>query len=104
MASESFDVRNHVFERRHLRIAVFDPRLQRLTGDLVAVHRKRPPLGNSLEARPNLLLVAVREMTKGAFLVEYFLPFGRGPRRSMTRSFRARFCRRVLRHERSGHR
>ena len=68
----------HVFEWRHQLVSVFDPVLQAVVGNLIVVHGERPALGNSLQSRPDLLLVAGVVMADGALLLKQRFPAGHG--------------------------
>src|SRR5271157_5628836 len=47
-----------VLESRHQLVAVFNPRLQSLVRNLVAIHAEGAALGDALQARSDFLLVA----------------------------------------------
>jgi len=79
---QRFHIRNHIFdlrvfknilERRHQRVAIFDPRLQIFVGHLVIVHRERTALSNAFQSRPDLFRVAGVVVAGRAFLLEHFL-------------------------------
>ena len=65
----------HIFERRHQRVAILDPGPQRFIRYFTVVDGKSSALGQALQARADLLGVAVREVTDRAFLVEDVLTF-----------------------------
>jgi hypothetical protein len=66
------------FERRHQRIPVFNPGFQIVVSDFIPVHRKGATLGDALQSRTDLLLIAFRKMAQGTFLAENLFSLNSG--------------------------